>query len=222
MKKVLVIAPHPDDEVLGCGGTIAKHVKNGDNVFLCVVTKAYAPEWPEEEITQRRKEVLKVNKILGIKKTYFLDLPTVKLDILPQKEINALISGTVNEVKPEILYIPNKGDVNSDHKIVFNAAMIAARPRGVSAVQRILSYETLSETEWSAPYQQDSFIPNIYIDITDTLKIKLKAMSGYKLELKDFPHPRSLETISAQAKLRGSTVGKNAAEAFMLIREIQS
>jgi N-acetylglucosamine malate deacetylase 1 len=221
MKTVLVIAPHPDDEVLGCGGTIAKHSREGDEVYLCVVTKAYTPEWPEEEITKRRKEVHAANKVLGIKKTYFLDLPTVKLDTIPQKDINALITKVISTSNPEILYIPCKGDVNQDHKIVFDAAMIAIRPRTNSPVRKVLSYETLSETEWSAPFQQESFIPNVYVDITATLETKLKAMSKYKLELKEFPHPRSLGAISAQAKLRGSTIGKGAAEAFMLVREIQ-
>lgn len=222
MKTVLVIAPHPDDEVLGCGGTIVKHSQQGNEVHLCVVTKAYPPEWPEAEIEKRREEVFKSNEVLGIKKTHFLDLPTVKLDTIPQKDINALITKVITDVNPEILYIPNKGDVNSDHKIVFNAAMIAVRPRNSTPVQRVLSYETLSETEWSAPDPQESFIPNVFVDITATLETKLKAMSQYKLELKEFPHPRSLEAISAQAKLRGSTIGRAAAEAFMLIREIQS
>lgn len=220
MAKVLVIAPHPDDEVLGCGGTIAKHASGGDEVYLCIVTKAYPPEWPEDEIKERRKEVLKVNEILGIKKTYFLDLPTVRLDTIAQKEFNDVITQVVNEVQPEVVYIPHKGDVNRDHQIVFDAAMVAARPKSGSSIERVLSYEILSETEWAAPFPENAFIPNVFVDISGTLEIKLKAMSEYRSELRKFPHPRSLEAITALAKLRGSAIGVKAAEAFMLVREI--
>lgn len=217
--KVLVIAAHPDDEVIGAGGTIANHVKRGDHVYLCVVTKAYPPDWAEDEIKERKKEVLKVNEILGIKKTYFLDLPTVKLDTIPQKELNDLITQTVNEVQPEVVYIPHKGDVNKDHGLVFNAAMVAIRPRPGSLIKKVLSYETLSETEWASPFIENVFIPNVYVDISETLEVKLKAMSEYRSELKEFPHPRSPEAISALAKIRGSSIGAKAAEAFMLVRE---
>lgn len=219
--KVLVIAPHPDDEVLGCGGTIVKHVSGGDEVYLCIVTKAYPPEWSEDEIKQRREEVLKVNEILSIKKTYFLDLPTVKLDTIPQKELNDLITQVVNEVQPAVLYIPHKGDVNKDHRLVFDAAMVAARPKPGSVIKKILSYESLSATGWAAPFPENAFIPNVYMNISETLEIKLKAMSEYRPELKEFPHPRSLEAISALAKMRGAAVGVEAAEAFMLIREVE-
>ena len=217
--KVLVIAPHPDDEVLGCGGTIVKHVLGGDEVYLCIATKAYPPDWAEDEIRERREEVLKVNEILGIKKTYFLDLPTVKLDTVPQKELNDLITQTVNEVQPEVVYIPHKGDVNKDHGLVFDAAMVAIRPRPGSLIRKVLSYETLSETEWAAPFIENVFIPNVYVDISETLEVKLKAMSEYRSELKEFPHPRSPEAISALAKRRGATIGVKADESFMLVME---
>jgi len=218
--KILVIAPHPDDEVLGCGGTIVKHTSRGDEVYLCIVTKTYTPEWSEDEAKERREEVLRVNKILGIKKTYFLDLPTVKLDTIPQKELNDLISQVINEVQPEVVYIPHQGDANKDHRLVFEAAMVATRPIPDSATKKVLCYETLSETEWAAPFEESAFIPNVWIDISGVLATKLKAMSAYKSELKEFPHPRSLEAISALAKMRGATVGVEAAEAFMLVREI--
>jgi len=219
--KVLVIAPHPDDEVLGCGGTMLKHVSEGDEVYLCVVTKAYPPDWPEDEIKERRDEVVRANKILGIKKTYFLDLPTVKLDTIPQKELNEAIAKVVNKLRPEIVYIPHGGDVNNDHRLVFEAAMVAIRPKPALAIKKVLCYETLSETEWAAPLAENAFMPNVYVDISGVLATKLKAMSEYKSELKEFPHPRSLEAISALAKVRGATTGVEAAEAFMLMREIQ-
>lgn len=218
--KVLVIAPHPDDEVLGCGGTIARHAKQGDDIYLCIVTKGYTPDWSEEFLKNRPKEVEKASRILGIEKTYFLDYPTVKLDTIPQKELNEAVSKVVNEVNPDVLYIPHKGDLNKDHRLVFDAAMVAVRPKLRSAIRKVLSYETLSETEWAAPFTENAFIPNVYVDISKTLEIKLKAMSEYRSELREYPHPRSLEAISALAKLRGSSIGVKVAEAFMLVREV--
>ncbi len=218
--RILIIAPHPDDEVLGCGGTIAKHNLSGDEVYLCIVTKAYPPEWSEDEIKRRKEEVLRVNEILGISKTHFLDLPTAKLDTIPQKELSDSIARVVDEVKPDVIYIPHRGDLNKDHRLIFEAAIVTVRPKPGSSIQKVLSYETLSETEWTAPFVENAFIPNLYVDISETLEVKLKAMSEYKLELKEFPHPRSLEAITALAKRRGPTIGVKAAEAFMLIREI--
>ena len=215
--KILIIAPHPDDEVLGCGGTIAKHTKEGDEVYLCIVTKGYTPDWSEEFIKNRPKEIEKANKILGIKKTYFLDYPTVKLDTIPQKELNEAISKVVNEVKPDILYIPHKGDLNKDHRLVFESSLVATRPAN-HKVKKILSYETLSESEWGQPIEV--FISNVYVDISETFGKKIEAMKAYGSELKQYPHPRSLGIIEALAKKRGSEVGVKFAEAFMLIREI--
>lgn len=216
MNKILVIAPHPDDEVLGCGGTIAKFSKINE-VFLCVVTKAYSPEWSRRFIRNRQQEIEKVNKILSIKKTFFLDFPTVKLNTIPQKEINEAISKIIKEVKPDTIFIPHKGDVNSDHRIVFESSLVAVRPNK-QKINKVLSYETLSSTEWGQAI--DTFIPNIYVDISKTFDKKIKAMKVYKSELKKAPHPRSLEIIEALAKKRGSEIQAKYAEAFMLIREV--
>jgi len=218
--KILIIAPHPDDEVLGCGGTIAKYAGKGCEVYLCIVTKGYTPDWTKEFLKNRPKEIERSNIILGIKKTYFLDYPTVKLDTIPQKELNDSIAQVVNEVQPEVIYIPHRGDVNKDHRLVFDAAIVAVRPQPGSPIKKVLCYETLSETEWGAPFVENVFIPNVYVDISETLEIKLKAMSEYKSELKKFPHPRSLEAISALAEARGVSAGVKAAEAFILVREI--
>jgi len=220
MAVILVIAPHPDDEVLGCGGTITKHNICNDEVSLCIVTKAYPPSWIEDEIKERKEEVLKVNQILGIRKTKFLDFPTAKLDTIPKNDLIYSINQVVNELNPEIIYIPHRGDINIDHRIVFDAALVAVRPKPGSVVRKVFTYETLSETEWAAPFIEKAFCPNLYVDISETLETKLKAMSEYKLELKEFPHPRSLEAISALASIRGATVGVKAAEAFMIVREI--
>jgi len=216
--KVLVIAPHPDDEVLGCGGTIAKHNKQGDEIYLCIVTKAYTPDWTEEFIENRKKEIENATRILGIKKVYYLNFPTVKLDTLPQKQLNDAISKVVEEIKPKVVYIPYKGDLNRDHRIVFEASLVATRPIGNNTTRRILSYEVLSETEWGMSIEV--FVPNVYVDISDTIEIKLEAMKAYESELRPYPHPRSLEAIESLARRRGTEAGLKFAEAFVLIREV--
>lgn len=216
--KILVIAPHLDDEVLGCGGTMAKHSASGDEVCLCVVTKAYSPEWSEKFIKNRLKEVQKVGEILGIKKIYFLDFPTVKMDTVPQKELNDKLCKVMKEVKPDIVYIPHRGDVNKDHRLIFEASLVAARPIN-NRIKKILSYEVLSATDWGMPIAP--FAPNVYEDILPVaFKKKMKAMAVYKSELKNYPHPRSPEAIEALAKKRGVEAGLKLAEAFMLLREI--
>jgi LmbE family N-acetylglucosaminyl deacetylase len=218
--KILILAPHPDDEVLGCGGTILKHTSRGDDAHLCIATRAYPPLWPEDELKTRKEEVLTVSKILGIGKTHFLDFPTAKLDTIPQKELVDTINHIINDVKPEVVYIPHKGDVNKDHRLIFEAASVAVRPKPGSEIKKVLAYETLSETEWSAPFPENAFCPQLFVDISETLEVKLKAMQGYRSELKEFPHPRSLEAISALARIRGTSIGVEAAEAFMIVREI--
>lgn len=214
--KILIIAPHPDDEVLGCGGTIKKHVQRGDKVFLCIGTVAYTPEWSEEFIAQRPKEIEASNKVLLIEKTYFLNFPTVKVDTIPQKEVNDAIARVVKEVQPEILYIPHGGDINQDHRVFFAASLVAARPIPNCSVKEIFSYEALSETEWGN--ELTPFVPNAYVDITKEIEAKKQAMSSYQSELRKFPHPRSLEAIEALAQKRGSEAGMERAEAFMTVR----
>jgi len=213
---ILVIAPHPDDEVLGCGGTIRKHTERGDTVFLCIGTVAYTPDWSEEFIAQRPHEIDAANRALGIERTYFLNFPTVKVDLIPQKEVNDSISRVVKEVKPEILYIPHGGDLNQDHRVFFAASLVAGRPIPGCPVKEIFSYESLSETEWGN--ELTPFVPNAYVDIAPELAFKKLAMSFYKSELRAFPHPRSLEAIEALARKRGSEAGMEYAEAFMTVR----
>jgi LmbE family N-acetylglucosaminyl deacetylase len=214
---VLVIAPHPDDEVLGCGGTIAKHTYSGDKVHLCIVTKAYTPDWSEEYISRKSQEIMAASEILGIRHTSFLDIPTVKLDIFPQKDLNDGLYRAVSETKPDIVYIPHGGDLNKDHRLVFESSLVALRPLS-HKVKKIMSYEVPSETEWGQPIKP--FFPTVYVDISSTFSSKINAMKEYRSELKEFPHPRSLEGIEALAKKRGSEITTKYAEAFQLIREV--
>lgn len=214
--KVLIIAPHPDDEILGCGGIIDKYKKRRHKVSLCIVTCPYTPDWSEEYIATKKNEIEKAKNIIGIDTIYFLDFPTVKLDTIPQKEINDALSGVVREVSPEIVYIPHKGDLNKDHRTVFEAALVALRPTN-NKIRRILSYETLSETEWGQAIEP--FIPNVYVDISENIKQKCDAMNAYQSEMRQAPHPRSVDIIIANAKKRGSEICVPFAEAFVLIRE---
>lgn len=216
---MLVIAPHPDDEVLGCGGTIIKYVKQGHQVFVCFVTKAYTPDWSKDFLEKRKVEIEKSSKILGLERKYFLDYPTAKLDTIPQKELIASINKVISDCQPQVLYIPHKGDLHKDHKLVFEASLVASRFFSNNGIKKILSYETLSETE-SNGQAEDFFMPNVYEGISKFFGQKLKAISSYSSELKKMPHPRSLAAVEALARKRGFDCGAELAESFMLIKEI--
>lgn len=219
-KKVLVIAPHPDDEVLGVGGTIAKFNDEGADVSVVIVTQAYPPEYDKEVAECDRIQALTAHQLLGVKQTIILCLPAARLDSIPHGDINRQLNEAIQSIQPEIMFIPFCGDIHLDHQRVFLSALVAARPNGGYTPKTIYAYETLSETNWNAPYLTPGFIPNVFFDISPYLEIKLKAMQKYASELQSFPHERSEETLRALATLRGSTVNRFAAEAFVLIREI--
>lgn len=219
--KVLVMAPHPDDEIIGVGGTIAKRVLAGDEVFVCIVTKGTPPLFDEAFVNQGRKECKAADKMLGVSETRFLDFPAVMTETVPRHIFNGKISEVIREIRPEEVYIPHGGDMQLDHRMVADAAMVALRPRGRHIVRRIYSYETLSETGWNVPNAVNEFIPTVYEDITSTLELKLRAMNVFQSQLEEFPGARSIGAIEALAGFRGATVNLRAAEAFSLIREIK-
>jgi LmbE family N-acetylglucosaminyl deacetylase len=218
--KVLVIAPHPDDEVLGCGGTIARHTAHGDEVQVAVVSRGAAEMYSLAEEEQVRHELADAHTILGVTAVHFLDFPAPKLDTIPGYQLADAIRQVIKSFHPNIVYLPHRGDIHADHQAVFQATLVAARPINHCPVQKLLCYETLSETEWSPPFGNDAFIPTVFVDITNYLELKLKAMACYQAELKQAPHPRSLEVIESLARFRGATVNLLAAESFMLMREI--
>ena len=199
--KILVFAPHNDDEVLGVGGTIAKYAAQGNEVIVCEVTSGDKSLWK-----MISDEASRAHKILGVSQTIFLDLPVVGLKDIPTEMINSKFQEVVNSVKPDIAFIPHKGDMHIDHQETSKAAMVALRPIDNPQLKAIYVYETLSETEWNIPSVDNVFIPNTWNDITDYIKIKMQAMECYNSQLRDFPNPRSLEAIEALSKLRGSTV----------------
>lgn len=214
--RILIFAPHNDDEVLGVGGTIAKYAQTGNEVFVCEITS-----WLEntEQTNKIKQEAVEAHDILGVKDTIFLDLPVVHLKETPTHIKNQKFVNVVKEIKPEIAYIPHIGDMHVDHGETAQAAMVALRPMNNPQLRAIYTYETLSETEWNIPNVSNGFIPNVWSDITDTYKHKIEAMKCFQTQLYPFPHPRSLEAIEALAKLRGSTIGVNYAESFVCVRE---
>lgn len=220
--KILVIAPHADDEVIGCGATMAKAISNGDEVYVIIATNANigAPElFDKKDIENVRQEALDAHKHLGVKKTFFLDFPAPSLNAFPEYKISIELSKIISDLKPNILYIPHPGDLHQDHKAIYRASLVAARPQGDYSIKEIYCYETLSETEW-APYQEKSFIPNVFNDTSDYFEKKIEAMRFFKSQIKEFPHTRSIETFEALAKFRGATVGVKRAESFILERKI--
>ena len=215
-----MVAPHPDDEILGCGGVIAKHACEGDEVFVCVVSNHDFPVFTAEHREITKNEAREAHKLIGVKDTVFLDFAAVTLNDLPVYELNGAIDSVVKEIAPTIAYLPHLGDLHVDHQLVAKAALVAMRPLKGCPVKAVYAYETLSETEWNAPRVEWAFLPNHFVDISEYLKKKLDAMACFKSQLYSPPHSRSLDAISHLAGLRGATISVNAAEAFMLMRSV--
>ena len=224
-RNVLIIAPHSDDEILGCGGIMAKYQDLGIDVFVVIVTNGHlgAPELFKKEGTERvRAEALNAHQYLGVKKTIFLDFPAPRLDTIPSYQLSIKLEEIIRSHSITDLYISHRGDIHKDHRITFEAALVSARPVNNNPVKRIYAYETLSETEWAAPFADDAFIPNVFIEITDFIDKKIEAFKYFNTQIKKHPHPRSIESIENLSKLRGATIGVKNAEAFMLIRSIEN
>lgn len=220
MTRVMVIAPHPDDEVLGCGGAIARHTARGDHVRVVVVTRGIPELFAPADIEATRAELSAAHRLLGVEDTVFLDFPAPRLDTLPSHEISDALRKRIYETSPDLIYLPHRGDIHVDHKIVYWATLVAARPTPGRRSPTLWCYETLSETEWGAPTGDEAFVPNVYVDIGAHLQQKLDAMAMYASQLKPAPQSRSLRSIEALARVRGGTVNLDAAEAFMLVRQV--
>lgn len=220
-RKILVIAPHPDDEVLGCGGIIKKLASQNNEVWILIMTRGKKGMYSEDRILKVRHEALEAHKLLDVSGTRFFDYSAPDLDLVSVSELSLAISEVFNEILPDTVFLPFRGDLHHDHKSVFNAGLVAARPLKDCTIKKIYSYETLSETEWAAPFSEDTFVPDFFVNVSSVFGSKLKAMECYKSQLREFPNPRSLKSIEALANLRGSTVGFTHAEAFMTIRVIE-
>jgi LmbE family N-acetylglucosaminyl deacetylase len=221
MINVIVISAHPDDETLGVGGTILKHVANGDNVFWLIVTNVFESQgFSKERVESRQKEIREVEKRLGISKTYLLDYPTMTLSSSSLIKMVPEISTVFSEVQPEIIYSLNRSDAHSDHRVIFNAVMACTKSFRYPYIKKILMYECISETEFAPALAEKVFLPNYFVDITDFLDGKLDVMKVFESELGEHPFPRSIENIVALAHFRGASVGVKYAEAFQLLKFI--
>jgi LmbE family N-acetylglucosaminyl deacetylase len=220
IERLAVIAPHPDDEVLGCGGTIARCASEGAEVHVIFATTGVPHLVSSEEHEQLRSEVRTAHVCLGVSRAHFLDLPAARLDSVARADVNRALAAVLDAVEPDTVLMPFVGDVHLDHQVLFSSALVAARPNRASYPIRLWAYETLSETNWNAPYVTSSFNPMLFVDITLSLDRKLAAMKAYRSQIRIFPHERSVEAIEALARVRGATVHREAAEAFVLLRSV--
>lgn len=214
-KNILILAAHPDDEVLGCGGVIQKHVAEGCQVFVGIVTDGSSSQYPSD--TQKNytkiKECEAANKLLGVTEVAFLNLPDMKLDTVPHIELNNRINELVEKIRPNIIYTHSKSDLNLDHVAIAHSTEVVSRP-GKDYLEKVLAYEVLSSSEWS---RMETFQPNVFVDVEQYLEKKVKALELYKTEYREYPHPRSSEGIQTLAQYRGLQSGFRKAEAFKLI-----
>jgi N-acetylglucosamine malate deacetylase 1 len=221
MTRVLVIAAHPDDEVLGMGGTIAVHTDRGDAVRVLVVTDGSSTQYPGDADIRARKEeeARRAASELGVGDYVHLDLPDMRLDTLAHVEVNRVVEEHLRDFEPSVVYTVQP-DVNNDHRVLFDSVSVATRPVPGHGVRRLLTYAPTSSTEWT-PAAVNWFVPNWYVDVTATIERKLAAFAQYETERREYPHPRSERAIRATAEFHGTTCGCEYAEPFVLVRGLE-
>lgn len=218
-KNILVVAAHPDDEVIGAGGTIAAHAARGDQVFIAILTEGASVQFPGEDdkISLKKRQALDAARMLGAKKVFSGDFPDQRLDATPVLEVNRFVERVAREVEPHVIYTHHFADLNSDHRVAYEAAAVAARPFSLPSFERLLCYSVDTLTHAGQGAQQF----NVYSDITETLEVKLKAMQIYETEVRAYPHPRSVEAMRYMALRNGAMVGLRAAEVFQSVLEVR-
>lgn len=217
--RVLVIAPHMDDEVLGAGATIARRVHEGDEVHVCIVAhRVYDHVFDDAKNRVEMECAERARGVLGYKDLQFLDLPDERLDACLQDVIVPL-ERCVREIQPDVVYLNHRGDNHQDHRAVFHAAMVAVRPAATLGLRTVLCYETPSSTEQAPPVPETAFLPNAYVNVADHLEAKIHALRCYQTEARTFAHPRSEEAVRLLARRRGVESGFTAAEAFIILRD---
>jgi N-acetylglucosamine malate deacetylase 1 len=221
-KVVAVVAPHPDDETLGCGGTLLKHVARGDQVHWIVFTSISTEQgFTEERVRTRDEEIRRVAMSYGFADTHRLDFPTMQLDRVPKAHLVGALGEVVKRLGVHTLYVPYRNDAHSDHAVVFDACAACTKTFRYPSVRSVRAYETLSETEYGVKPEDPGFHPNLFVDVAGFFDRKLEIMSIYASEMAPFPFPRSDIALRSQAQLRGTQCGTTAAEAFMLLKEIE-
>jgi N-acetylglucosamine malate deacetylase 1 len=216
--RVLNIAAHPDDELLGQGGTVARHARAGDRVTSVIVCDGSAVRYGKDVVHEIEAASREAAKVLGVTDLRMLGLPEQGLDTLSLIEINQKIEALIEDVRPEIVYTHGPSDINRDHRAILEAVLVATRPFSAPSVREVWLYETASSTEWGGPPLLPPFEPQMFVDITETLELKVRALECYKREVRPWPHPRSAEGIRARARYFGSLAGFQAAEPFRLVR----
>lgn len=220
--RVMAVAVHPDDETLGCGGALLKHAKEGASLHWLLITAAHPPEYSQAEIDAYERQVEKVREAYPFATFDWLRMPATRMEMISLNEIITQMQKSVVSVRPEIVYIPHSGDSHSDHRVVFDAALGVFKSfyMLMNGVRRVLSCEVISETNSAAPYANAPFVPNVFVDISETFERKLEIFSLYKTEVHANFGPRALSSVRGQARMRGATIGVEYAESFMLVREI--
>jgi LmbE family N-acetylglucosaminyl deacetylase len=216
--RVVAVVAHPDDEVLGVGGTLARHARDGDDVTALVLADGATSRYPEAMRDDLRTAGRLAADCLGLKEIRFADLPDQRLDEGALLDVTRVVSEHLDDLRPEVLYTHFSGDVNLDHGVVSRATWTACRPYAREGLRELLAFETASSTEWAMPTTGERFVPTVFVDVTDTLEVKLAAMACYASELRDAPHPRGLEALRTRAAYWGGAVGRPAAEPFVALR----
>lgn len=224
---ILVVAAHPDDEVLGCGGTIARLVREGGDVHILILGEGVTSRFdaredaPSNEIKVLHDRCCAAGEILGAKEVRVRNLPDNRFDSVPLLTIVKEIEIAIDEIAPQVVYTQHGGDLNVDHERVYRATLIATRPTADNLVKTVYAYEVASSTEWAFQKFAPAFRPSVFVDISETLDVKIRALQTYESEVRAFPHPRSSEALRAAARRWGSVSGLGAAEAFELVRDIR-
>jgi len=224
---LLVVVAHPDDEVLGCGATIARLTQEGHEVYIAILGEGITSRYQQrEQVDRSLVEALhargrQVAELLGVRDLFLYNLPDNRFDTVPLLDVVKIIEELLEKLKPEVIYTHHGGDLNVDHMVIHRAVLTATRPVSDRPVREIYAFEVPSSTEWTFGQLQPAFRPNVFMDIAATLETKIEAMTLYESEVRPFPHPTSSEALRAIARRRGSMVGVEAAEAFELVRAIR-
>jgi LmbE family N-acetylglucosaminyl deacetylase len=218
--RVAVIAAHPDDELLGAGGTLVRHVREGDEVHAVIVADGAGSRYPAELVATLEKQARRAAEVIGVASIQFLSLPDQRLDTVPLIELTQRLEGVLDDIRPGIVYTHFPEDVNADHRLVSRCAWTACRPYARPGLRKFAVFETPSSTEWAWPMTGTEFRPNLFVDVTDTLEAKIAAMECYETELRDYPHPRSSRALRERAAYWGSHIGRLAAEPLVVLREV--